>query len=143
MSGGVGSDEELARTQVELTQSRADLAQSRSDLAHSRADLEYSRSDLAQSRSDLTKSRSDLAQSQVNLTVANELAVNLQEALQASREIGMAMGILIERHKLTSEQAFDQLRGASSRRNVKLRDVAKEVLYTGELSPVQGAGRSS
>ena len=124
----VRGDDELART-------REELSQSRSDLAHSRADLENNRTDLAQSRS-------DLAQSQVDLAVANELAVNLQEALQASREIGMAMGILVERHKLTAEQAFDQLRGASSRRNVKLRDVAKEVLYTGELSPTRSADRS-
>jgi len=131
----VRGDDELART-------REELSQSRSDLAHSRADLENNRTDLAQSRSDLAQSRSDLAQSQVDLAVANELAVNLQEALQASREIGMAMGILVERHKLTAEQAFDQLRGASSRRNVKLRDVAKEVLYTGELSPTRSADRS-
>jgi len=143
MSGGVGGDEELARTQLELSQSRVDLAESRSDLAHSRADLERSRGDLAQSRSDLAQSRGDLAQSQVDLAVANELAVNLQEALQASREIGMAMGIVMERHKLTSEQAFDQLRGASSRRNVKLRDVAGEILFTGELPVARGAGRSS
>jgi AmiR/NasT family two-component response regulator len=44
----------------------------------------------------------------------------------------MAMGILLAHH-LTEEQAFDALRQESMRRNVKLRDLAEEVIYTGTL----------
>ncbi|NEK96377.1 ANTAR domain-containing protein [Modestobacter muralis] len=44
----------------------------------------------------------------------------------------MAMGILMERHRITEEQAFDRLRVLSQRRNVKLRDVAERVIYTGD-----------
>ena len=56
----------------------------------------------------------------------------LQRALATSRQIGMAMGILMERHRLTPEQAFDRLRDLSQRRNVKLRDLADQVVYTGD-----------
>ena len=44
----------------------------------------------------------------------------------------MAMGILMERHRFTEEQAFDQLRDLSQRRNVKLRDLAEQMIYTGD-----------
>ncbi|MCF6506874.1 ANTAR domain-containing protein [Blastococcus sp. MG754426] len=44
----------------------------------------------------------------------------------------MAMGILMERHRMTQAQAFDHLRDLSQRRNVKLRDVAEQIIYTGE-----------
>jgi AmiR/NasT family two-component response regulator len=36
----------------------------------------------------------------------------------------MEMGVLMERHKVTDAQAFDRLREASQRGNVKLRDFA-------------------
>lgn len=85
---------------------------------------------------ELDRALGTLAQSQADLTAATELAGHLQEALATSRQIGMAIGVLMERHKLTPGQAFDQLREASSRGNVKLRDIADEILYTGE-SPGQ------
>lgn len=44
----------------------------------------------------------------------------------------MAMGILMERHRFTAKQAFDQLRDLSQRGNIKLRDVAEELIYTGD-----------
>ncbi|MCZ2830332.1 ANTAR domain-containing protein [Modestobacter sp. VKM Ac-2986] len=44
----------------------------------------------------------------------------------------MAMGILMERYGLTAEQAFDGLRDLSQRRNVKLREVAEQLVFTGE-----------
>ena len=71
---------ELVRTRLELAQSAADLTQSRAD--------------LTDSRSDPTDSRARLAQSRVDLVAATELADDLREALGASREMGMAMGIL-------------------------------------------------
>jgi AmiR/NasT family two-component response regulator len=44
----------------------------------------------------------------------------------------MAVGILMERHRLTTDQAFGFLRDLSQRENVKLRDIAEQILYTGE-----------
>ncbi|HET7801999.1 MAG TPA: ANTAR domain-containing protein [Humibacillus xanthopallidus] len=58
---------------------------------------------------------------------------NLQRALVSNREIGTAMGVLMTRHRVTRDQAFDLLRMASQNSNRKLRDVALEVAETGEL----------
>lgn len=58
---------------------------------------------------------------------------NLQKALISNREIGTAMGVLMSRHHVTRDQAFDLLRIASQNSNRKLRDVAVDVAETGEL----------
>ena len=58
---------------------------------------------------------------------------NLKIALSTNRHIGMAIGVLMATHKLTSDQAFDLLRIASQDMNRKLSTLAKEVAETGEL----------
>lgn len=63
---------------------------------------------------------------------AEEL-VELRGALRSRELIGQAKGVLMERHRLTSEQAFDRLREASQRRNRKLREVAEHLVHSGEL----------
>jgi GAF domain-containing protein len=62
---------------------------------------------------------------------------NLRRALQSREVIGQAMGILIERHRITASQAFDVMVHASQRTNVKLRVIADELVRTGTL-PAQG-----
>jgi GAF domain-containing protein len=62
-----------------------------------------------------------------------DLTQNLQAALENRDVIGQAKGVLMARHGLSAEQAFDELRRASQRRNVKLRDIADAVAQTGEL----------
>jgi GAF domain-containing protein len=47
--------------------------------------------------------------------------------------IGMAKGILIERHRLSPERAFEILSSSSQRVNRKLVEVALELVTTGEL----------
>jgi hypothetical protein len=47
----------------------------------------------------------------------------------------MAIGILMTRHGLTEDLAFDALRQQSSRRNVKLLTLAEGVIYAGGLEP--------
>jgi len=69
----------------------------------------------------------------VALLSAREHAANLEIALQSSREIGMALGILMAHHKVTGDGAFDLLRGASQNLHRKLREVAVEVMETGVL----------
>lgn len=59
-------------------------------------------------------------------------AQNLLRALRTRDLIGQAQGILMEREKITADQAFDVLRRASQHRNVKLREVANTVVRTGE-----------
>ena len=57
---------------------------------------------------------------------------NLQGALFTRAVIGQAQGILIERERITADQAFDILRRASQNLNIKLRDVAQALVDTGE-----------
>lgn len=61
-----------------------------------------------------------------------ERAVNLTEALRTRELIGQAQGILIERERITGEQAFEVLRRASQHLNVKLREVAAALVETGQ-----------
>lgn len=58
---------------------------------------------------------------------------NLQAALGSNREIGVAIGILMSRHRITQQQAFDLLRMASQHSQRKLRDIASDVAETGML----------
>ena len=47
--------------------------------------------------------------------------------------IGMAQGILMERLKITPDQAFGVLSRLSQERNEKLREVARRLVETGEV----------
>jgi ANTAR domain/GAF domain len=75
--------------------------------------------------------------SYASLTLLNDLhrdkIMNLERALESSREIGCAIGILMTRDLCTREQAFDLLRAASQHTHRKLRDIAAEVAETGTL----------
>ena len=61
-----------------------------------------------------------------------ERAGQLSQALKTREVIGQAQGILMERERITADQAFDVLRRASQRLNLKLRDVARTLVDTGE-----------
>jgi GAF domain-containing protein len=67
---------------------------------------------------------------------AEKKSRNLLEALKNSREIGVAMGVLMAGEKITRDQAFDLLRMASQRTHRKLAHIAAEVADTGELPSV-------
>lgn len=56
---------------------------------------------------------------------------NLQIAVESQRHIGQAVGILVERHRITPAEAFLRLKRASQDRNIKLREVASRVIETG------------
>lgn len=73
------------------------------------------------------------ASSLVALSAAEGHSANLETALRSSREIGIALGILMAHRKVTQEDAFAMLRTASQTLHRKLRDVAGEVLQTGTL----------
>jgi AmiR/NasT family two-component response regulator len=55
----------------------------------------------------------------------------------------MAIGILMATHGIRDGAAFDLLRVASQRSNRRLRDIADEVVRTGELRsvPTKAAGQ--
>jgi AmiR/NasT family two-component response regulator len=54
-------------------------------------------------------------------------------ALSTREVIGQAEGILIERERITPEQAFTVLRTASQNLNIRLRDIAQHIVDTGEV----------
>ena len=60
-------------------------------------------------------------------------AEHLRTALESSRQIGMAIGILMARHLMTSDQAMAALRRASNHLQRKVRDIAVDVTETGQL----------
>jgi GAF domain-containing protein len=79
---------------------------------------------------------------QVGLLFASHAAVamadaqtqqHLTRAIAVRDLIGQAKGILMERHKLTGDQAFTLLVRASQNSNTKLNEVARYLVETGEL----------
>ena len=68
-------------------------------------------------------------------------ADNLEIALQRNRVTGTAVGILVERLRLTPTQAFDLLRVMSQHTNRKLADLAEHLVETGELPGVDDLPR--
>ncbi len=69
---------------------------------------------------------------------AQAVARNLEFALESPGFIDQAKGILIERHKLTPDQAFQALVTVSSRTNTKLREIAERLVHTGEFPALPG-----
>lgn len=63
----------------------------------------------------------------------------LRRAVSTRELIGQGQGILMERHKISADQAFAMLVAASQQANVKLRDVADALVHTG-LTPTSKKG---
>ena len=66
---------------------------------------------------------------------AVERAGHLRAALDSRAVIDQAKGILMERFKLSADQAFSALAQLSMDRNTKVRDIAERFVETGELRP--------
>jgi hypothetical protein len=66
-------------------------------------------------------------------TEARAHADQLEQALANSREIGIAMGVLMRSHSITRDAAFDLLRAASQQTHRKLADIARDVAETGTI----------
>ena len=68
--------------------------------------------------------------------VAMKASINdqgLHEALETRDIIGQAKGVLMERERLSGQQAFERLRRLSNDHNVKLRELARRIVETGEV----------
>ena len=63
---------------------------------------------------------------------AADREANLQQALESHRVIGQAIGILVERHRILPRTAFERLRTGSQNRNIKLRELARRVIESGQ-----------
>lgn len=58
----------------------------------------------------------------------DELADQLRKALESREVIGRATGILMERERLSGEEAFTRLRKVSQDANIKLREIAEKLV---------------
>ena len=71
----------------------------------------------------------------------------MEEALQSRDLIGQAKGILMARERIGPDEAFDMLRRASQRLNLKLRDIAREIAESAQASksapPAGGEGEDA
>jgi len=70
----------------------------------------------------------------VALTAATEQRTveSLRNALDSNREIGKAIGILMTTHHISDDDAFAMLREASNRLNVRLGELARQVVDSHE-----------
>jgi hypothetical protein len=105
------------------SRTRAETARRRSRELHSKIHL------------DLADALALLDQVTTELNDAREKIANLEIALQSSRRIGQALGIMMDRLAVTEDEAFTRLRMASQRSHRKLRDIAEEIVYTGQIPP--------
>lgn len=71
----------------------------------------------------------------MRVALDHEQIGNLQQALQTSRRIGAAVGILMCRHTITEDEAFQRVRSFSQNTNRKIRDIADDIVLTGMLEP--------
>lgn len=72
----------------------------------------------------------------INAVAKGEDAASLRRGLLSNREIGKAIGMLMMLHDMSEDQAFDLLRRHSQGLNIKLADVAREVIgRRGQLPP--------
>lgn len=69
----------------------------------------------------------------VALAASRDRSTHPTIALKNSREIGVAMGVLMTRLKITRDDAFDLMRIASQHTHRKVHDIAIEVADTGRL----------
>jgi AmiR/NasT family two-component response regulator len=65
----------------------------------------------------------------------------LSRAMSMRDLIGQAKGILMERHRVTADEAFALLVRASQRTNTKLTEIARALTETGALPPPTGVRR--
>jgi len=64
---------------------------------------------------------------------ARDVADNLQQVLESRAVIDQAKGILMERYKLTADQAFQALARVSMQTNTRVRKVADDLVRTGDF----------
>ena len=58
---------------------------------------------------------------------------HLTQALTSARTIGAAVGILMERQRLSYDDAFATLATLSQAHNRKVRDLAEDIVWTGVI----------
>ena len=96
------------------------------------------RSSLANARAGVRRARwctfsTVVADLRARVRTAEIKSAGLESALVSNRRTGIAVGILMCRLRVTDDRAFAVLCKHSQDHNVKVRDLAEEVIYTGCL----------
>jgi hypothetical protein len=98
-------------------------------LAVARAEVEATSQRLIESRSRLAATRLETASGRTERQKLHEVAfARLQARLESQPVIEQAKGVLIARTACQPEEAFDILRRASQRTNVRVRDLAADIV---------------
>lgn len=84
-----------------------------------------------------------LAEQASVVLAAHRTEAHLRRGLEYRDVIGQALGILMERHRITRDEAFDRLVAVSQQSNVKLRHIADTLAATGELAPPRAPPRDA
>jgi ANTAR domain-containing protein/GAF domain-containing protein len=79
----------------------------------------------------------------INAVAKGEDAASLRRGLLSNREIGKAVGMLMLLHEMTEDQAFDLLRRHSQALNIKLAEVAREVIERRGQLPTGGENQAA
>jgi GAF domain-containing protein len=82
------------------------------------------------------------AQAAIALKQAREIT-HLNQALQSRKQIGQALGLVMERYQLGEDAAFSFLMRVSSHTNTKLRDVAAQLVADANGKPTHQPPRPS
>ncbi len=75
----------------------------------------------------------ELMHLQDELGLAHKQVAQLESGLRSNRRIGIAVGIVMERFRLTPDDAFGVLQRLSQERNEKLHAIAERIVDNGEL----------
>jgi hypothetical protein len=136
----------LAATDADIAalQAAARQAGHRADRADERTRSNSDRIDLLEDRG--VVDREMIRELQAEGLVTREQAGNMRKALESSRMIGAAVGIIMAFYGVTETGAFELLKKASMANSVKLRSVAEDVVLTGSaagLPPRESAGQGA
>lgn len=74
-----------------------------------------------------------LGRLRAELEAAQGRLAHLEKALDSNRAIGVAIGIVMAREALTQDAAWERLVTLSQARQQKVRDLADEIVYTGDV----------
>ena len=126
------ADGHVNRARADANEVRADKAELRADDLHARTDLHGHRMDRFEDRLDVDEAM--IAELQRDGLVSQEHARHLEGALRSSRLIGAAMGIVMANQQVDETDAFQVLSKSSQNTNRKLRDLAEDIVRTGDAS---------
>lgn len=142
---------EANHRRADASEFRADADRRRIDAGEARAEVERQRVDAGEARADADRLRIDALEAHVDVDremilelqaeglISSQHVAHLEQALQSSRRIGAAIGIVMATRLVSEAHAFAALRKASQNTNRKLREIADELVLTGSADDLPSA----